>query len=65
MDNSHFIKFIKDCLYFFVVTDPDEVASGNATVTGLFANTGYSFRIMAVNKFGTGVASVSSGKFVL
>ena len=34
----------------------------NTTVNGLFANTGYMFRIKAQNKYGVGVPSVQSGK---
>ncbi|XP_067932128.1 contactin-like [Watersipora subatra] len=46
------------------VTDPAHVASGNTTVVGLFANTGYLFRIKAVNKYGVGVASMPSTSII-
>ncbi|KAF6030270.1 CNTN3 [Bugula neritina] len=42
------------------VTDPTDVATSNTTVTGLFADTGYKFRMKAVNKHGVGVASLES-----
>jgi len=45
------------------VTDPTDVATSNTTVTGLFADTGYKFRMKAVNKHGVGVASLESRKY--
>ncbi|KAF6038307.1 CNTN3 [Bugula neritina] len=42
------------------VIDPEDVANGNTTVTGLYADTGYKFRIKAVNKYGVGVAGLES-----
>lgn len=50
-------------LFFLVIKDA-AVASINTTVSGLFANTGYSFRVIAVNEFGAGVPSVESGMCV-
>jgi len=47
------------------VIDPEDVANGNTTVTGLYADTGYKFRIKAVNKYGVGVAGLESSEYLL
>lgn len=50
-------------LFLLKVSAGSEVTSGNATVTGLFANTGYSFRVRGQNKYGIGNPSKESCKY--
>lgn len=55
------MAFLTDGTVSFLVSNPRDVASANTTVTDLFADTGYKFRVLAQNMYGIGVPSFESG----